>query len=253
MKTKLLIAVLLCCCAVHAWVYHPAYFARFDLEAAYIYPPGHTYQGRLADNGYTVDNVREGTGQFPVLVTSPVYADSYALKFDAPASTAVKDRTEYNHLNGLPFYYNSYTAFAIFVPTNVANPSTWQIMYQWHQFSPNGPPMSLDFMSNGNYSLVLRNDDDSYEQIYTESLPRGVWVRFMFQHYFGLDGDGYVKMWVNDVLKIDYSGTIGWYSPEDDYLINTKFGIYRGGPASACTIYFDEIRVGTRYSEVKIP
>ncbi len=254
MKTKLLINVLLCCCAVHAWVYHPAYFARIDLEDAYIYPSGHqTYPGRLADDGRTYDNVRAGTGQFPALVASPKYAGDYALKFEAIASAYATDRTEYNHHSGLLFGFNSYTAFAIYIPADVPNPSSWQIMYQWHQYSPKSPPMSLDFVSNGNYSLVLRNDDDSYEQIYTEALPRGQWVKFLFQHKFDLDGYGYVKMWVNDVHKIDYYGTIGWYDPDNAYKIYTKFGIYRGGTNQPCTIYFDEVRVGTKYSEVKIP
>lgn len=254
MKIKLLLIVLCLCFFANAWVYHPAYFERIDLESAYIYPQGHTYEARLADDGNTYDNSREGTGQIPELVTSHTfYPNGHSVKFEVQASTAVKDRTEYNHHNSLPFDFNSYTTFALFVPTTVSDPSSWQMFYQWHQFSPNSPPMSLDFMSNGNYSLVLRNDDDSYEQIYTSPLPRGQWVKFFVQHNFGLNGTGYVKLWVDDVFKLDYTGTIGWESPDNDYLINTKFGIYRGGTNQACTMYFDEVRVGTKFSEVKIP
>ncbi|MFI4911834.1 MAG: heparin lyase I family protein [Sedimentisphaeraceae bacterium JB056] len=263
MKAKILIIVLLSCCAVQAWIYHPAYFDVFDLEDAYIYPSGSAYPGRLAEYSYdrnnnwvyrTLDNSRDGTGQIPALVTDHTYyPNGHSVKFEVTSSTAAKDRTEYNHLANLPFNFNSYTAFAIFVPESVSNPTSWQMMYQWHQFSPNSPPMSLDFMPNGNYSVVLRNDDDSYEQVYTAPLPRGQWVKFLFQHKFALDGNGYVKLWVDDVFKLDYTGTVGWYSEEDDYLINTKFGIYRAGTNQACTIYFDEVRVGTQYSEVRIP
>jgi hypothetical protein len=253
MKIKLLLIALCLCVCANAWIYHPAYFARMDFENAYIYPACDTYEGRLVNNGYTLDNHAEGMSHMPMLVTSPVYAGTTALRVDVLPSTEVKDRNEFQHHANLPFNYNSYTAFMLYVPEDVPNPESWHIFYQWWQYSPQSPPMSLDFMSNGNYSLVLRNDIDGYEQIYTEPLPRGQWVKFLVQHSFGLSGTGYVKLWVNDVFKLDYTGTIGWYSAEGHYDINGKFGIYRGGTSKPCTMYFDELRIGTSYSQVKIP
>ena len=95
------------------------------------------------------------------------------------------------------------TAFALYVPEETSNPESWQIIYQWWQLSPNTPPMSINFLENGNYALVLRNDSDAYDQIYSEPLPRGQWVRFFIHHRFGLNAAGQVKLWVDGILKKD--------------------------------------------------
>jgi hypothetical protein len=253
MKIKLLLGVLCLCVSANAWIYHPAYFARLDFENAYIYPACDTYEGLLESNGYDLDNESAGMSHLPMLVTTPVYAGTTALRIDVLPSDETFDQNVYQHHSGLPFYYNSYTAFMLYVPEDVPDPASWQMIYQWRQTSSNSPPMSLDFMPNGNYSLVLRNDIDGYEQIYTAALPRGQWVKFLVQHYFGLSGNGYVKLWVDDVFKVDYTGTIGWYSSQGDYDVDGRFGIYRGGTSKWCTMYFDEVRIGTSYSQVKIP
>ncbi len=234
------------------WVTHPVDLTVIDLEDAYIEPSTSAAAGLLTEGDYTYSNGIEGTGQVPELVSSPVYAGQYALRFDVLPSVQEKDRTEYGYYKWLPFGTVHYTSFAMYVPSDVAIPESWHIFYQWWQFSPASPPMSLDFMNNGNYSLVLRNDEDSYEQIYTAPLPRDVWIKFIFEYRFGLEGSGYVKLWVDGDEKLDYTGTIGWYSSEGLYTLNEKFGIYRGGTQLPSTVYFDEIRTSLSRSDMDV-
>ena len=249
MKKEVLVIVLLCK-AVFAWINYPAEFTVIDLEDAYIESLLSDNAGLLTDGGNTYHNGREGAGQVPELVTYPVYSGNYALRFSVPESTEEKDRTEYGYYRGLPFGVVHYTSFAMYVPSDVPIPESWHIFYQWWQFSPASPPMSLDFMGNGNYSLVLRNDELSYSQIYTSPLPRDVWIKFVFEYRFGLDGNGYVNLWVNGEKKLDYTGTIGWYSSEENYTLNEKFGIYRGSTELPATVYFDEIRTSLSRSDM---
>jgi hypothetical protein len=259
MKSALAACILLCCnCSVaNAWIWHPAYFSRLDIEDAYIYPQGHQYEGRLADNGYTLDNVREGAGQLPQLVTSPAYgAAGYALKFQTLASAAPKDRTEYKHYYGLPFNYNYYFTFALYIPADVPNPSSWQIFAQWYQNGCSScptPPLTLNLKPDGNYALIVRNDVDSYKEIYVEPLPRGRWVKFFVQTYFSLNNQGFLRLYVDDAWKADYTGNLGYFSSEGAYNVVSRFGIYRAGANQVFTMYFDEIRTGTNMNEVKIP
>ncbi len=251
MRTEILTCVLLCTMAM-AWVTHPVELTIIDLEDAYIEPSTSATAGLLTDGDYTYHNGIEGAGQIPELLSSPVYAGQYALRFDVLPSVHEKDRTEYGYYRWLPFGTVHYTSFAMYVPSDVAAPESWHIFYQWWQFSPASPPMSLDFMNNGNYSLVLRNDEDSYEQIYTAPLPRDVWIKFVFEYRFGLEGSGYVKLWVDGDKKLDYTGTIGWYSSEGLYRLNEKFGIYRGGTQLPSTVYFDEIRTSLSRSDMDL-
>ena len=244
------------CSASQAWIYHPVAFETTRFDSAYLYPSNHeTYPNRIWETDsagsafYTLDLHAEGSWEIPELVDSPVFGGSgKALKLSVPSSTEAKDRCEYQHHYGIPFGYDSYTAFALYVPAGTPNPKSWHILYQWWQVSPNTPPMSINFLENGNYALILRNDDDAYQQIYSEPLPRDQWVRFFIHHRFGLGGTGQTRLWVDGALKTNFTGTIGWEGGDTD--VNGKFGIYRAGENVPCTIYYDEVRVGTNFSQV---
>jgi hypothetical protein len=167
-----------------------------------------------------------------------------------------------------------YSGFSIMIPSTSGVVHDWFLIHQWHQSSPESPPISLQLLpgynsrlglrirygankGNETYFYLPRADDESGDEFI--DLPTDKWVDFIVRWKFDVSGtDGEVIVfrhdvdWPSSVQIFNYSGQIGYTNVVDGNTIDEKFGLYRNGDeVSSHTIYYDQLRVGKSYAEVK--
>jgi hypothetical protein len=167
-----------------------------------------------------------------------------------------------------------YSGFSIKIPSSSGLVSDWFLIHQWHQSSPESPPISLQLLpgyrarlgvqvrhgankSKETYFYLPRSDDSSGDTFI--DLPQNKWIDFIVRWKFDVNStNGCVVVyrhdedWTNAVQIFNYMGRIGFTNVVDDGCIDEKFGLYRNGDSNSThTIYYDQLRVGSSYNEVK--
>jgi hypothetical protein len=147
------------------------------------------------------------------------------------------------------------------------NQLAWAFITQFHEHSPHHNP-SWAFFKRKDHPLCLMHDMNNVKNWTCgpwDELPQtGVmdtyplipddqfydrWHDMVVQVYWSKRNDGFMKIWVNNILVVDYKGLT--FDPEAEYMI-FKYGIYRTAFDKTNVGYFDEIRRGNRREDVDI-
>lgn len=218
--------------------------------------------------------------------TSSARTGPYALAFELPKRNAgitydqaEKDRFESYILQDATLASCTtqahYSGFSLYIPSGYGKINGWFIIHQWHQSSPESPPISFQ-LDTGQYSRLMvvvnygvsksinhhevrlvRKDNTSGDKFI--DLPRNTWIDFIVRWKFDPVGTtGYVTVYRHDAtassstLIFDYSGQVGWSAGGTSTGINEKFGIYRKADSvSNHSIIYDQLRVGNTYNSVR--
>ncbi|KIC94324.1 hypothetical protein OI18_11855 [Flavihumibacter solisilvae] len=158
-------------------------------------------------------------------------------------------------------------AFSNFLPADFQYDPVRESFAQWH-FKPQGtvsngtPPLSL-VMNKGNWTIVLSYDSidiniDGGKNIKTLTFDlgpwqRGVWNDWVFNYNYTADNTGYLKIWKNGQVVLDYKGKC-WYKGGGEPIF--KVGLYKWVWAPSWTYaheqstttkrvyYLDNVKVG---------
>jgi Polysaccharide lyase len=160
---------------------------------------------------------------------------------------AKKDRAEIRIYSGISFERDWFVGLEVFVPRNVPPSDTWHLLLQCHQAGTNiSPPISLDLEPDGNLSLVVRDDADTYDRLWSGPFPRGRWVQLVLG--FRMGKDGRAQLWQDGRLVSSQRRSLGWNAGERRCVLKT--GLYRGAAATPFEIRLDNVMLGDRYGDV---
>jgi hypothetical protein len=220
-----------------------------------------------SEGGQDFAVVTDGTPEKPWRSTAHAFGAA-SLAFAVPTDmSGHKQRVEYKvaraeDADGLHFDNARYAGFAIKLPSSPAPFLGSAIFWQAWQGYPWGPPVSLK-IGAGNQApytvrLAVRNPgvgpDSTVPDIEIWSgnvLQPNRWYTFLVYLKPRFDGGGEVKLWIDGVRVVDWSGAIG-YDPAKvagayDGL-DIKDGIYQPSANNGHTFYFDQIVVATSYA-----
>jgi hypothetical protein len=123
--------------------------------------------------------------------------------------------------------------------------SSWVNITQFHQ-SPNYDPAWIFSKKYGGDFVIRRFPTRWFTIPYREYivLPKeeytGRWNDILVHVKWTTSASGFMKIWANDELVLDYKGFTR--TPENNN-VYFKYGLYRkAGPPSALNIYFDEVK-----------
>lgn len=168
-----------------------------------------------------------------------------------------------------------YSGFSLCIPSgkDVIEAGQWFVIHQWHQSSPESPPIAFKLLPNyhsrlgvvirrgvnkasSTYQYLTRQDTTSADKFI--DLPRDKWIDFVVRWKFDPTGtNGELKIYKHDVgtsfstLIFDYTGQIG-FSGASSTVIQEKFGIYRkAGYIGNHQIFYDQLKIGDTFTDVK--
>lgn len=161
-------------------------------------------------------------------------------------------------------------AFSTFFPEDFKRDSVYEALAQWH-FSATGstavagsPPLSFqifkgDFIIDLKWDTVNINIDKlAYAQRKIFNLgpwEKGVWNDWIFQYHFSPDSDGFLKIWKNGKLILEYNGSNFYRGSHPPYF---KLGLYKWAwntgwnvPAETSVLtsrvyYIDNVKIGNK-------
>lgn len=168
-------------------------------------------------------------------------------------------QNEPHEMVGQEYWYG----WSIFFPNDYPNVyPTVTALGQFKQKGAKHPPVAFVNFPNGYWMQFVqirgRHFQDSYLLIDEEEL-RGRWHDIVVHARWSNNDDGFIKVWVNDVLKADYSGAL----TKHVYQIYFKYGVYRNDVSlyklaqsvdsvPTQVVYFDEVRKGRSREDVDI-
>jgi hypothetical protein len=84
-----------------------------------------------------------------------------------------------------------------------------------------GPPWFAHYIQGSTETIVLRYSaatvptvgNTTLITVWTNTVPANTWRRIVVDTAHAYDGGGYCKVWVNDVLVVDYVGALGYVEP----------------------------------------
>lgn len=186
----------------------------------------------------------------------PVREGKYAFK------TSVQKNQHRAEVAGprCPPYGIARYGWSLYVPKEFDADSFFSIITQWHDWgtgreSPpdGGPPTSIS-VSKGQVSLKVHYQGDDGWTTKKQYLPvckidelRGQWTDWVMEANWQPPGKGgWLKLYINDKLVIDYQGTT--FYEEKDKGPYFKFGNYKGGGSwkgeeAGAVLYFDSFRM----------
>jgi autotransporter-associated beta strand protein len=207
---------------------------------------------------------------------------------DGNDANGTKQRFEYriisNTESNAPHFNNSrYCGFAFMLSGYPPAPITDSILiWQGFQGSPWGAPAMLKFgvSSSAPYliRMSIRNMTTGPDSAFPEMQLWTNWMIYPNRWYSvgifiqpcynnsnvipGNNTNGNIKLWIDGVKYVDWTGTIG-YDPAQQYTnsadgtvagvdngFDVKDGIYAPDANNGHTVFFDEIAVGTNFSDV---
>lgn len=160
-------------------------------------------------------------------------------------------------------------AFSNYLPSDFGRDSVHEILAQWHDRPKTSsvslsPPLSLQIYK-GNWIIELRYDSvdvnsDKGANIKLKTFvlgpwQKGVWNDWVFNYNYSYNNDGYLKVWKNGVLVLDYKGKNYYNGSYDPFF---KIGMYRwvwssSWPSnleksvySTRVYYVDNVKVGNK-------
>jgi hypothetical protein len=162
-------------------------------------------------------------------------------------------------------------AFSNYLPADFGRDSVHEILAQWHYRATNSdlstsPPLSLQIYK-GDWIVELRYDSvdiniDNGQNIKLVSFnlgpwQKGVWNDWVFNYEYSPNNDGYLKVYKDGKLLIDYKGKSFYKGSYDPYF---KIGLYRWVWGSSWpseleqsvyntrVYYFDNVKIGNKNS-----
>jgi hypothetical protein len=143
----------------------------------------------------------------------------------------------------------------------------WAYITQFHEHSPHNNP-SWAFLKRAGQPLCLLHDMSKARQWICDpwtELPQKTpattypiiphdqfydrWHDMVMHAHWSTNSDGFLRLWVNGTLVLDYKGIT--FDSQAEYMI-FKYGIYRTAYNQNNIGYFDEIRRGKTREEVDI-
>ncbi|MEM1084587.1 MAG: heparin lyase I family protein [Verrucomicrobiota bacterium] len=196
---------------------------------------------------------------YPPRIVPREEPDNGAIWYGLPASDAPKDRVESILVRDVPLGVTRFSSFAVRFPKDLPKvpEDGWFLFHQWHQSSPESPPLALQIKPGTNDQLMISyrfsgEDGKQRRRLRFRKLPLEVWVSFIVKWRFDPHGKGEAVIWMNEEEIFSYQGPLGFAHVEDQK-IDEKFGIYRKGAPTAQELLYDEIRLETDRASVTPP
>ncbi len=208
------------------------------------------------------------------IVTQPVRKGTYALQNSLRPNDYTNNgyRSEIAAYNCAKYRTEVFYAFSFMIDASYSDTS-FNLICQWQDLPnydqgedwdplPNvrgsSPPLALVYVGN-TLQVKMNQNPRSNSQVFLvgEPLPisKGQWYDVVAHIYWSDNNLAYTEISVNGTYLTPYNGTdYKYYSANlftraGNYV---KFGQYRGenNPLQTSVIYFDEIKIGSTYSEV---
>lgn len=242
-------------------------YLNVGFEDPCLHTPGITVNNGIVYDRFIEDDERyygvlmeDGTNRMWISA-SDAYNGGRCLGTQAYAvSTGTKDRAEFRSVSwkdsyGLTFGQTRYYGYAMKIDDNSVNPTGgMHVMQVWQPNCDSNIPLTLSYRSNNGSSWVFAVEARTLTAettLKTFSIPLGEWVKIVWEltpSYPGFGGGG-VKLWVNDVQELDWSGNWGiepgTVMPDDSVTytnMSIRCGIYRGDTTSQQVIRYDDFK-----------
>lgn len=184
-------------------------------------------------------------------------------------NTGIKSaRSEIQIFKVAPVESVIYYGWSIKIPSDYIESSEWQVIGQfhdqpdykngetWEKYPAHSPPVSLTY-KNGKIGLTVSIPYGLGTEVISErEITKGVWNDIILKIYWSTKSDGYIEAWINSIPMTDITGKTkkyncrNLYNSAGNYL---KIGLYRSNNIKTKnTIYFDEIKSGLTFNDVKI-
>lgn len=254
----------------------------------HVYAGGIYYNAAIHGFGYLTYDPVTHHGTVRPIVKTPYGRIGNGLIYDMPHRDTTLtyddpnvDKLETYLLNNVSIADYSatahYSGFSIYLPANkgVVDIGDFFVLHQWWMSAPESPAIAFE-LKPGYYSRLqvavrygVKKGSDYHTQYLTRKdttvttvnfvdLPRGKWIDFVVRWKFDISGTtGEVKVYrhdkdaANSYLLFDYSGQVG-FSGVTSPGIQERFGIYQSdGHTKDHQIFYDEIKSGTTFNDVK--
>ncbi len=235
-------------------------FISTDFETQNIFPP---WEKQCNPESFSIvsKTPRKGTYCAKFSIDSSEY-------WTSPSSGIKSARSEIQIFKVAPAQKEIYYGWSMKIPEDYIESSDWQVMGQfhdqpdyengetWENYPANSPPVSLTY-KNGKIGVTVNIPYGNGSEVISErSITKGQWTDIILHIYWSANSNGYIEAWINDVPMTDNSGTItrynfrNLYNNSGNYL---KIGLYRSNEIKTKNVvYFDEIKSGLTYNDVKI-
>ncbi len=208
------------------------------------------------------------------IVNSPVRKGNYALMNTLRPDDYINNgyRSELAVFNCAKFKSEVFYAFSFMIDTNYSD-QAYNLICQWQDLpyyeqgeswepDPNlrgsSPPLALVYV-NGTIELKMNENPRSSNKTFlvgnAQPINKGQWQDVVAHIYWRDNKKAFMEVWLNGNLITPFNGKDNKYYKRN--LFNRagnyfKFGQYRGKDKTSNTniIYFDEIKIGSSYSEV---
>jgi len=249
-------------------VYSQDLLRYIDGESTQILSDWRLQQPKVNTSGYDRFSIAQNGNPVAPAKSEDSYRGKYSLKYEVDARNDIqriehKFTADVEDADALLFNNERFYGFAMKMD-KFEDLTSSLIFWQAWQGAPSNPPVCLKFMTQKNSSgeyrvkLAIRNEDNfSGDESDGGSvyIPKGVW--HTFQVYIkprNESTDGEIKVWINGVPAMTYSGKIGYIKGgkiecEYDGLV-CKWGIYQPNANTAHCLLFDEIKLGRTYDAV---
>ncbi len=231
-----------------------------DFETQDIFPP---WEKQCNPESFSIvtENPRKGNQCAMFSIDSSEY-------WTSPYSGFKCARSEIQIFKVAPAQKEVYYGWSVKIPLDYIESSDWQVIGQfhdqpdvengetWDNYPANSPPVSLTY-KNGKVGLTVNIPYGKGSEVISErSITKGQWTDVILRIYWSTNANGYIEAWINDVPMTDNTGTItryifrNLYNNSGNYL---KIGLYRSNEIkSKNVVYFDEIKSGLNYNDVKV-
>ena len=205
--------------------------------------------GAVHEDGRPFRLRRNGGGQPARIIFDPDKgSDVLELRTTPTPAGAESDRSELQIYSGVEYGRRFFLGFRLFVPADTVFSDTWHLLVQCHQAGTQlSPPLSLNLEPSGALSLVVRDDGDPYEQLWSGPLPRGRWVPVVLG--FRLGRNGRVRLWIDGRVMTTRQQPLGWAAGERRCVL--KAGLYRGPADTGFVLRLDDVRLADSYRDAK--
>lgn len=235
-------------------------FISTDFETQDIFPP---WEKQCNPESFSIvsESPRKGNFCAKFLIDSSEY-------WTSPYSGIKSARSEIQIFKVAPAEKEIYYGWSVKIPEDYVESSDWQVIGQfhdqpdyengetWDNYPANSPPVSLTY-KNEKIGLTVNIPYGNGSEVISErSIIKGQWTDIILRIYWSTNSNGYIEAWINNIPMTDNSGTItrynfrNLYNNSGNYL---KIGLYRSNDIKTKNIvYFDEIKSGLTYEDVKI-
>lgn len=235
-------------------------FVSTDFETQDIFPP---WEKQCNPDAFSIVSEAPRKGDFCAKFS--IDSSEY---WTSPYSGIKSARSEIQIFKVAPSEKEIYYGWSVKIPEDYIESSYWQVIGQfhdqpdfengetWDNYPANSPPVSMIY-KNGKIGItVCIPYGNGVEVISERPIVKGQWTDVILQIYWSTSSNGYIKAWINDIPMTDNSGTITQYNFRNLYNNSGnyfKIGLYRSNDIKTRNVvYFDEIKSGLTYEDVKI-